>query len=288
VKHRWMGWVGAGVICWACVGAPLLAGVTVRGSGEAQAQPDTLEIQVVISGSGQITGDALVKFRDSSRRGQEAYENLKMDGLAVQAGPLVFRSGSAAANANMFAAIAGTDQAAAVAGGVEISRAYTITLSGIDRLDPDILAERVGQLLDVARDTGATVQTSGGGNAIMLRAMGQAAGMGAAATFVVSDAVGPKREAAANAFADARQRAEQLASLAGGRLGKVVRIGDQSGGPMREAKSMRAEMIETLYGSGNWTSNNEESRLTSESLGPIPVRAALEVEFELLDGEGSP
>lgn len=94
--------------------------------------------------------------------------------------------------------------------------------------------------------------------------------------FWVEDRDTPLREARESAFADARQKAEQFAALAGCRLGKVVSISEFSGGwePFRDS-SVRYSRVMSAQAS-------EEVPFEP---GPGQVTAQVSVDWELLDDE---
>src|SRR4051812_47510502 len=58
-------------------------GISVTGSGEATAKPNRLEIDLKANASAELTGDAVVKYRDSVRRAKEAFEKLKLERLTI-------------------------------------------------------------------------------------------------------------------------------------------------------------------------------------------------------------
>ena len=56
-------------------GARSTDGIAVYGTGELSARPNMVEIDLHVSGKAELTGDALVKYRDSKKRVLEALEN---------------------------------------------------------------------------------------------------------------------------------------------------------------------------------------------------------------------
>ena len=43
-------------------------GITVTGTGESQAKPTSVEINVIVTADAQLTADAVVKFNDVRKR----------------------------------------------------------------------------------------------------------------------------------------------------------------------------------------------------------------------------
>ena len=59
-------------------------GITVTATGEATVKPNRLEIEIKSVHSAELTGDAVVKYRDNLRRAKEAFEKLKIENLQVE------------------------------------------------------------------------------------------------------------------------------------------------------------------------------------------------------------
>src|SRR5262245_31149064 len=59
-------------------------GISVLGMGEVKARPNKVEIGVRITGSGELSNDAIVKFTESRRRTLSAFEKLKITGLKFE------------------------------------------------------------------------------------------------------------------------------------------------------------------------------------------------------------
>ena len=58
-------------------------GIAVYGTGELTARPNMVEIDLHVSGKAELTGDALVKYRDAKKRLLEALDKLKLPGLST-------------------------------------------------------------------------------------------------------------------------------------------------------------------------------------------------------------
>src|SRR5205085_168527 len=59
-------------------------GIRVSGVGQVLAKPNRLEIDVVAAGAAELTGDALVKYRESLKRTIDAFDQLKLKNLKVE------------------------------------------------------------------------------------------------------------------------------------------------------------------------------------------------------------
>jgi uncharacterized protein YggE len=105
-------------------------------------------------------------------------------------------------------------------------------------------------------------------------------GRGTASTlvnFVVSDATEARKKAYDHAFREAKARAENLAALAGVKLGGVLSLSESSS-PVADEASLQERMISAVYGVGN-EKGATEVRITSSELVEVPVRITLEVRF---------
>jgi len=56
-------------------------GISVTGGGDVVAKPDVVEIRLRVSGTAELTDDAIVKHRDARDRIMKAFENLKIENL---------------------------------------------------------------------------------------------------------------------------------------------------------------------------------------------------------------
>jgi len=258
-------------------------GITVSGTGEAKARPNQLEIDLNIAGAAELTGDALVKYRDAVRRTTQAFEQLGMEGLTVDARELSIAN-QLPGNAQQMAMVAlGQAGAPAAKTQVTISRSLRLVLGGIRDMSEEELTETIGRLLDTARDSGAAIGQSES-NALLAQMMGRVSQAQSVVTYVVDDADQQREEAYREAFAQARARAERLAALAGAKLGPVVSVEEVADAPTSNT-SVQERMISAIYGIGDSSSSAEDARLTSDKLGDIPVRVTLRVRFAL-ESEG--
>ena len=254
------------------------SGITVSGTGEVYAKPTRVEIDLAAGAAAELTGDAIVKYQDSLRRTLDAFKKLGLKNLKIEERSLSFEStGGAAAAANAFAAGDGAPSTAKSQ--IDITRSLRLALTETDKLSEQELMETIGRLIDAAKDAGARVGNNSG-NALMLRMMGESVSSAPVVTFVVEDAAAAREKAYRAAFDQAKARAARLANLAGRRLGQVESVEEGMESNSRDEASVQERMITAIYGIAS-SSEQEESRLTSQKLADIPVRVTLRVRFAL-------
>ncbi len=253
------------------------AGITVTGTAEVSAMPDQVEITLNVAGSGELTEDAIVTYESALKRTLEAFRELGIEGLQIEQQALAIRpQGAAQANVPIVIAGSGGPQEAG-ATPVEVSRSLRLVLKGANNLKDAQLVALLGKLLDTAKDTGVRVSESAE-SALVTRLMGIGAASGAGLTFVVQDSESLRQEAYEAALAQARNRAERLAKLAGAKLGRVLSIEEHEAAPSSEV-GVQAAVISAVYGS--LAKGTADNRLTSDKLGPIPLRVSLRVRFAI-------
>ncbi len=244
--------------------APAMAsddvGITVTGMGESLVRPDCLEIDVLASGSAELTGDAIIKYRDHLRRVNNAFKKLNVKQLHVEPQAL---------------SIGDTADEERARPQVTIARALRVVITDIKDLSEDDLLSLAGKVIDTVKDAGIKGDEPQAGET-MIR-------------FVVRDAKAVRETASRKAFTHAREEAARLATLADGRLGRVLSVQDISAateqGAMAEAIPVAiSETVYALY--GGELERERDGRIVSSSLRDIPVRVSLRVRFELLDPQG--
>ncbi|HUY32128.1 MAG TPA: SIMPL domain-containing protein [Pirellulales bacterium] len=250
--------------------------ISVSGAGEVRVRPTHLEIEISAKAAAELTADAIQKYRDTLRRTTEAFEKLDMKDLTIEQRELSFTKSTPGENGGMAGFVLGGGGAPAAKPQVDISRSLRLVLAGIDQLEEAALMETIGTLLDTAHDSGATVGEGSSSNAMLAQMMGQQAGSTSMVTFVVDNASEQHEKAYQQAFAAAKARATRLAKLAGATLGSVRSIDEQQG-----------QVVYPRYANTLNLNSNGDSRLTSDTLGDIPVRVTLHVNF-LLNAQDAP
>ncbi len=240
--------------------------VTVMATGEVKSKPTTVEISLVASGSAELSADALVKYRASVRRTLDAFTGLKLERLKVSQEDLTI--GSPNQNNGEYAVPSPVQPGAEMPHPqVSISRALRLQLSGAQELTEDQLIETIVKIMDVAKDSG---------NSIV------GAGSPAMVSFSVEKADALRDKACQTAMSQARARAARYAELAGARLGEVQSV-EELEAPTDESNAMWPPYQYQGPGSVYYaTAASGGGRLTSASLGEIPVRVTLRVRFAML------
>lgn len=251
-------------------------GIAVQGIGEVASKPNQVELDLQVAGAAELFGDALVKYRDVKRRTLEAFQALKLGNLSVDERGIALARGDSAEAMQM--AMRG-QATAGVKFKVELSSRLRVKLTDISQQQPEQVLETLGKLLDTARDSGADVGPSAAELNMAYRYGRQV--NGAISRFVLQD-FEPLREAAYKAaVADARARAERLASLNGLKLGRVLSVnevlvsGDEASG----------QTVTNYDGSQQMRPGEPKRglRIETDTFTDIPVRVRLLVRFAIED-----
>lgn len=248
-------------------------GITVMATGEATVQPDVLVLEGTLSESAELAEDAVVAFRDSRRRALNSIEALEIEGLEVLPGAIkLSRGGDMAAMGGMIMPGGGGEQLPP--GQIAISQDVEIRIAGVDAMEPDALIDLILSISSAAEEAGIGLGEMTQEDMLMMQ-MGQGGGSAEMATLRVSDPETAQQEAAADAIAQARAKAQRLAALAGVELGPVTAIteiadtADESGG------NAYMNMIFGMMADGGG------DPLATSSIEPITVRTALSVTFAI-------
>jgi uncharacterized protein len=262
-------------------------GITVTGQGEVLAKPTHVEISLNASGSAELTGDALTKYRDAVRRTTEAFEKLNLKQLKVEPLGVAIKGSGGAATGVAAQIAAARGQAAGGKPQTDVSRSLRLTLSGIQNMPEDQLMDTLGKVLDVAKDSGAAVGSGNESTSAIMAMIGNGGGQSSSmVTFVVDNADELREKAYQQAFKQARDRAQRLAKLAGGAVGAVVSVQESAEQPTSDKTSIQEKMLSAIYGIGG-SSGGDEHRLTSETYADVPIRVTLRVRFRLSDAKGA-
>jgi uncharacterized protein len=255
------------------------AGITVAATGEATVKPNRLEIEIKSGASAELTGDAVVKYRDGLRRAKEAFEKLKIDNLQVEDRGMNVANTAAGGNNGVINLGGGAPPAAKPE--VNISKSLRLVVTGVDKLSEEQLINLVAKLLDTAKDAG--VAAGGDSNSSLLMRMNGMAGPTTMVRFIADDPAPARKKAAQEAFKQGREKAQQMAEMAGATLGPVISMEETSGGAGEKGMSLQERMIEMIYGGGG-SAAPDDPRLTSNLLVDMPVRVSLRIRFGLQPG----
>lgn len=257
--------VSCGIFATLCI--PLAAedrAVTVLGTGEVMAKPDCLEIEVRAAAAAELTGDAVVKYRDSLRRVRSSITKLGMKNLTIEERSLRVTSGVEQSEDGPVFVVQG-QPAAGPKPEVHITRSLRLLVRGIDKLPEGDIVETISKLLDAAKDAGADVGKLPGSNVyenMMVTSSGNSV-----AHFLVEHPEELREQAYHKAFEAASSRAARLAKLANARLGQVLTIDE-----------VETSQVVHVYGQSH---EDGADRLTADGLTEIPVRVSLRVRFSL-------
>jgi uncharacterized protein YggE len=251
---------------WVFLWSPQLQGaeskrLSVTGNGRVEARPDVMELTATVTGSAEMTSDALKKFRDNRRRGTEAINKLKIEGLAIKGSGVTVLSNAAMQQMQQ---VFGAGGQQVQAGHTTFSETLSVVVNGIDRLSDEQIQELTAKILDAAKDAGLTI-----GQPVDPRRYYDYNSYRPQIVFFRLDKPEESRQKALDLAAqDARNKAEQMAKRLNVSLGKALAARDTPTQPTT---------IVQPYGMVQQQAN------TSASLKTVAIEAVLSVEYEILD-----
>ncbi len=253
-------------------------GIVVHGSGTATGRPTQVEMSANLSADAELAADAVVKFRDAKKRAVAAIAAVKNPDLSITPGGVSVGTGMDA-NAQMMAmrgmAVNNTTQK------VRLSESNRIVLAHTDKLEPDELLEKLLKVIDVAKDAGFQIGPAPATNYYEMQIRAQE-GEEASATvsFRMPDSSALREKAYKAAIDDAKAKAQKLAELSGGKLGRVLSIREEA--PSKSDKDdSAAMMMMNIYGMLANKGNSEDKVLSGTTSGDLTLRVNLTVRFEL-------
>jgi hypothetical protein len=142
--------------------------------------------------------------------------------------------------------------------------------------------ETVLKLIDTCHDAGLTLGPSGVMSFIQMQMRQQTGAGDMLVSFKIPDKTDLENQAYEKAVADAKAKAERLATLSGVKLGRVLSVEDQGAQPPQANNPMEivAEMMTDSIPQSTGESNGKD--VSSDSLREIPVSVHLLVKFEIL------
>jgi uncharacterized protein YggE len=255
-------------------------GISVYGTGELAVRPNCVEIDMTVSGKAELTGDAVVKYRDAKKRLVDALEKLGLANLSTHERGVSISSGNSAAQQQRI--VNGMPQPVGKPQ-IEVSSKVLVRLKDVRETPAEDLIQNVGKLIDVAQDAGANIGLTQA-EIQMRQRYGMADFSGSTVQFVVAD-LGEVRERAYElAVEDARSRATRLAKLNQVKLGSALSVQEiQVAGDSDASKTMNlyAPYVANLLQMGSATEVSEGPRISSSSLAEIPVQVKLLVRFAI-------
>lgn len=248
--------------------------ITVTAFGEAKVKPDVIVLAGEISESSEKMKDAVTAFSDTRRRAMAAIKEVAIENLSVSASSLsVGLSGGPQANP-----FGGGEQPGGVpAGQLEISQSVTLTVSGVDKMEEQAVIDLTVKLIKAAKEAGVNIASDQVKNMMMMQ-MGMGGESGTTASYKVSDPKAAHKAATKDAVDKARADAAYLAELAGGKLGKVVRISDGPAAASDDESPLNPYMM--IFGA--MMGEETADAYSTTTLDEITVGRALTVSFELI------
>ena len=248
-------------------------GITVTERGEVMAKPNRLEVEARASGAAEISSDAFVKYRSTLRSTLQGLKTADLKNVRVeQRGLGVDMSGS-----NPMAALRLGGNAQPPKGQFQVGTAVRVSLPGIDRMTEDQLTEALGKILDVLKDSGATIDTSGGNPLAAMMGGGQSSTP--VVRFIVDDFSTTRDHAFEVAFKNARGRAERWAKAAGVELGPLVSMEEVV---EQSDENKTQDFMSAMYAArSGMSASSKDLRLVANQFADIPVQVTLKVRFAL-------
>ena len=257
-------------------------GINVSAVGEAMVKPNRLELEVKAAASAELTSDAVVKYHDALKRAKESVEKLRIENLQIVERGVNVSTGFNGQNAGPGYAMPvpfvgpGGGQPTLKAE-VAISKSLRLTVKGIDKLSDDQVIAIVAKLLDGVKDAGLI------GRIDPNNSDGQQ-GAGTMITFIADELTAARKQATAQAFRNAKEKAQEIAELAGGRLGAATGVQEEISPGVSQIVQEEGPNGQVFYSGG---ASVAEARLVSPTLAEIPLRVTLQVQFKLQPAEAA-
>lgn len=245
--------------------------ISVVAVGEAEVRPDTIVLNGSISESNEKMKDAVTAFRDTRRRAMASIDAMKIENMTVKASAMSIDLSGGPVAAGPFGDVA----EAAPAGALTLSQSVTLTVTGLDKMQENDALELVIKIITGVKEAG--IEMGGMSQQDMMMMQMGMGGMGGASPlqFKISNPQAAQKQATRNAMQKARENAQFLAELSGGKLGPVVAISEGPAGDDEQATNPYAMMFGMMIDQG-------ESEFASTSLDPIKVASGLSVRFRLI------
>jgi uncharacterized protein YggE len=242
-----------------------IEGFTVTGKGSASARPNRLEIDLEVSAASELSADAIVKYRDTKKRLQEAFAALKLPNVSVEERGLLVDQKGAQFNPYFWDYQPNRRSKAEV----QLTRRLVVKCTDIRKMDEEALLQLVARLLDVAQDAGGKVGPQNDFNPYYYNRWDRTSS--GLVRFILDDYDKLEEEAYGKAIADAEARAKRLAKLSHVNLGPVTAV--------REASS--------ADGQPGREDEPQTRRLESSRFQVIPVKVELVVRFDAAPARGT-
>jgi len=103
--------------------------------------------------------------------------------------------------------------------------------------------------------------------------------------FIADDLSAARKQATEQAFRSAKEKAQQIAELAGGRLGAATGAQEETSPGASQEVMPNGSMGTVYYSGGN--PGSDGPRLVSPTLAEVPLRVTLQVQFKLQSNEAA-
>ena len=103
-------------------------------------------------------------------------------------------------------------------------------------------------------------------------------------TFIADELSAARKQATAQAFRNAKEKAQEIAELAGGRLGAATGVQEEISPGVSQIVQEEGPNGQVFYSGG---ASVAEARLVSPTLAEIPLRVTLQVQFKLQPAEAA-
>lgn len=248
--------------------------ITVTSIGQATVKPDQIVLAGQISESSEKMKDAVTAFRDTQRRAMASIKEIGIENLSITSSGLSVCL-SSGPQMNPF----GDDELDATpAGHLIIRQSIALTVSGIDKLDDQALIDLIVRLISSAKEAGVDLASANAMQNMMMMEMGWGGIEGPAPILKISDPEAANKAAAKAAIDKARTDAAYLAELAGGKLGRVIRISDAVTPGDGEGPTINPYMM--FFGA--MMGDEENAPYTSKNTDPITVVRPLTISFQFI------
>lgn len=228
------------------------SGISVVGVASAPVRPEVVEISATLSAEAELANDARVKERDARQRVVDAL-TASSPGVAVEFRGIsvnpVFDAGAMAMQRQQQLMIQNGIVVQMQQNGAETARKFGVTeqvrlvLKDADKMETPKLVETVLRLIDAARASGLQVGQLPANN--LGTAPGGQAPMPPLVVCKTSDSPAARGQVYKAAMQDARKKAEQLAEVAGVKVGKVTDVRElDAPAPGADPASVSAQLNE--------------------------------------------
>jgi uncharacterized protein YggE len=237
--------------------------LAVNGTGRIEVRPDAMEVFATVTASGELTSDALKKFRANRRRGVDAINKLKIDGLEVKGSGMSVISN---AMVQQFQQRFGNMQQGN-ATQTTFNETLTFAVPGIDRLSDDKVQDLATKILDAAKDAGLTLGHPNDQNPYYVNYNSYKPQI---VFFRLTNPDAVRQKALDLAAKDARSKAEQMAKRMDLSIGKAIQVRD---GMTRQVGNNRQVVVV----------GNQENAMgdPTATLHPVTIEAVMSVEYAI-------